>query len=93
MVLLTVVCLLALGVHAPAQSGGNLIALIEAYYQGRQDKAIEKAAAIVDLGPVRLQFVQQTPVWVTGDQARQEARRATVAAFLLELTAARLESD
>jgi tetratricopeptide (TPR) repeat protein len=71
----------------------DVIGLIDTYYQGRHDEAIAKAAAITDLGPLRLRFVQDTPGWVIADPAHSEARRAAVAGFLIELTAARLESD
>jgi tetratricopeptide (TPR) repeat protein len=74
-------------------TGVALIPLIESYYEGRHDEAIARAAAIADLGPLRLRFVQDTPGWVVADPARADARRAAVAGFLLELTAARLESD
>ena len=67
--------------------------LLDTYYQGRYDEAVAKAAAIPDLGPFRLRFVQDSPVWVNADPARIEARSAAAAAFLLEVTAARLESD
>ena len=42
---------------------------------------------------LRLQFVQQTPAWIAADPADAERRRAAAAAFLVELAAARLESD
>jgi len=68
-------------------------ALLDAYLRGDRDAAVASAAAVPDLGPFRLRFVQDSPVWVDADPARIEARRAVAAAFLLELTAARLESD
>jgi tetratricopeptide (TPR) repeat protein len=71
----------------------DVVAMLEAYHQGRYDEAVAKASALPDLGPFRLRFIQDTPQWVNADPARTEARRATVAAFLLELTAARLETD
>ena len=84
----------AIGQSASAQGARlDLIGLIDTYYQGRHDEAIAKAAAIADLGPLRLRFVQDTPAWVAADPAHAEARRAAVAAFLIELTGARLESD
>ncbi|HEX6217571.1 MAG TPA: tetratricopeptide repeat protein [Vicinamibacterales bacterium] len=72
---------------------GALRGLLETYRQGRHDEAIAKAVALPDLGPLRLQFVQQTPGWIAADPADAERRRAVVAAFLVELAAARLESD
>ena len=71
----------------------DLIGIVNTYYQGRYDDAVTTAAAIPDLGPLRLRFVQDTPGWVMADPAKTEARTAAVAAFLLELAAARLESD
>lgn len=68
-------------------------AMLGQYLRGDRDGAIAKAAAIEDLGPLRLRFVQDTPAWVLEDPAQAELRRNVVAAFLLELTAARLESD
>ena len=79
---------------AGAQSGPvNLISLLEIYAAGKHDEAIARAAALKDLGPLRLQFVQQTQGWIASDPARAEARRATVAGFLVELAGARLEDD
>lgn len=76
------------------QGGGiNVTAMLDTYDQGRYDEAVAKAAALPDLGPFRLRFVQDSPIWVNADPARIERRRAVAAAFLLELTAARLESD
>jgi tetratricopeptide (TPR) repeat protein len=42
---------------------------------------------------VRLQFVQQAPGWIAADPADAGRRRAAVAGFIVELAAARLESD
>jgi tetratricopeptide (TPR) repeat protein len=71
----------------------NLVGLLDTYYQGDFDEAVAKAAALPDLGPLRLRFVQDTPAWVTADPANSDKRRAAVSAFLVELTGARLESD
>jgi hypothetical protein len=71
----------------------DVTALFDMYWRGQRDEAVARAAAISDLGPLRLRFVQDSPVWVNGEPARTEARRSAVAAFLLEVTAARLESD
>jgi tetratricopeptide (TPR) repeat protein len=83
------VCVLA-AVSATTQGGPvSLMALLETYASGKHDAAIAQAAARKDLGPLRLQFVQQTPGWIAGDPGR----RAAVAAFIVELAAARLEDD
>jgi tetratricopeptide (TPR) repeat protein len=74
-------------------SGVDLVGMLNAYERGRYDEAVAKAAALPDLGSFRLRFVQDAPVWVNQDPARIEARGAAAAAFLLEVTAARLESD
>jgi tetratricopeptide (TPR) repeat protein len=71
----------------------NLAGLLDTYYQGDYDEAIRQGAALPDLGPLRLQFVQGTPAWIAADPAQVEQRRAAVAGFVVELTAARLESD
>jgi len=91
-----VTCAVVLLVAPAARTQGNgidLKGLLDIYDQGRYDEAVAKAAAIPDLGPFRLRFVQDSPVWVNADPARVEARRSAAAAFLLEVTAARLESD
>ena len=91
-----VACAVVLLVTPSVRTQGNGIdmkTLLDTYYQGRYDEAIAKAAAIPDLGPFRLRFVQDSPVWVNADPARVEARSSAAAAFLLEVTAARLESD
>lgn len=67
--------------------------MFSAYEQGRYDEAVAKAAALPDLGSFRLRFVQDSPVWVNADPARIDHRRGVAAALLLEVTAARLESD
>ena len=83
-----------MGVSAGGQaSGPELGALFDAYYGGNYDEAVAKAAALPDLGPLRVRFVQDTPGWIAADPANIASRRAAVAAFLVELTAARLESD
>lgn len=94
-VALTVGALLCvLAPTASAQSGSvDVKALFDMYLGGQRDEAVARAAAIPDLGPFRLRFVQDSPLWVSADPARIEARSAAVAAFLLEVTAARLESD
>jgi hypothetical protein len=71
----------------------DLVSLIDAYAHGRQDEAVAKAAAITDLGPLRLRFVQDTPGWVAADPAQSERRRRAVAGFIVELAAARLDTD
>ena len=81
---------------APAvrtQGAIDIAGMLGAYDQGRYDEAIAKAAALPDLGPFRLRFLQDSPVWVNADPAQIDRRRAVAAAFLLELTAARIESD
>jgi tetratricopeptide (TPR) repeat protein len=78
--------------QAPA-SAIDLKALLDQYLRGDRDAAVAKAAALEDLGPLRLRFVQDTPVWTAADPAQADVRRAVVSGFLLELTAARLESD
>src|SRR4029453_104614 len=74
-------------------SGVDLVGMLNAYERGRYDEAVAKASALPDLGSFRLRFVQDSPLWVKQDPARIEARSAAAAAFLLEVTAARLESD
>jgi tetratricopeptide (TPR) repeat protein len=77
---------------AIAQSAA-LTAQLDAYLQGRYDDAVRQAASVADLGPFRLRWVQDAPAWIRADPAAVEVRRAAAAAFLLELTHARLESD
>jgi len=89
-----IVLLVALAPSARAQSSGvDLVGLLNAYDQGRYDEAVAKAAALPDLGSFRLRFVQDSPLWVNADPAGIDRRRGVAAAFLLEVTAARLESD
>src|SRR5262245_36470261 len=88
-----VACLLILVPSASTQGGADVTGMLETYYQGRHDEAVTRASALTDLGGFRLRFVQDSPVWVNADPARIDARRAAAAAFLLEVAAARLESD
>jgi tetratricopeptide (TPR) repeat protein len=89
---MVLVCALAAQVQAQPASI-DVIALIDLYAQGRQDEAIARAAALPDLGPLRLRFVQDTPSWIAADPALAAGRRAAMAGFIVELMAARLESD
>jgi tetratricopeptide (TPR) repeat protein len=80
--------------QATGQGGSvNLTDLLDTYYRGNFDEAVAKAAALTDLGPLRLRFVQDTPGWINADTANANRRRAAAAAFLAELTGTRLESD
>lgn len=86
--------LVAFAPAVQAQPGGlDLVGMLNMYEQGRYDEAVAKAAALPDLGSFRLRFVQDSPVWVDADPARIDRRRGVAAAFLLEVAAARLESD
>ena len=71
----------------------DIKALFDMYSRGQRDEAVSKAAAIPDLGPFRLRYVQDAPVWVNAEPTHTAARSSAVAAFLLEVTAARLDSD
>ena len=69
-----------------------LTALLDTYLKGDYDASVATAAA-QDLGPMRLRFVQDVPVWISADSPNVGHRGAAAAAFLLELTYARLETD
>jgi tetratricopeptide (TPR) repeat protein len=88
------ICCVLMAITADGQGGGfSLTGLLDTYYQGNYDQAVAKAAALQDLGPLRLRFVQDTPAWIHADPAHAAERRAAVAGFLVELAGARLESD
>lgn len=90
------IAMAAIAAVAPLRAQGppqDVIGLIDTYAQGRYDEAVSKAASMADLGPLRLRFVQDTPAWIAADPERSAARSAAVAGLLLELAAARLESD
>jgi tetratricopeptide (TPR) repeat protein len=92
--LIALAAAMALTPAARTQGGAiDVTALLDTYERGRYDEAVARTAAIADLGPFRLRFVQDSPVWVNADPARSERRRAVAAAFLLEVTAGRLEAD
>jgi tetratricopeptide (TPR) repeat protein len=94
--ILPIVMAVIAAVAAPRAQGQpplDVIGLIDTYAQGRHDEAVSKAAALPDLGRLRLRFVQDTPVWIASDPGRSAARSAAAAAFVLEVAAARLESD
>lgn len=91
--LITAVVLSA-GLHARAQGGAvDLISILDTYLRGRHDEAVARAAALPDLGALRLRFVQDAPIWINADPAKSAARRAAAAGFIVELAAARLETD
>ena len=78
---------------APVTPPLDLIGILQSYADGRHREAVATVAADDDLGPFRLRFVQDVPLWVAADPAQTERRRAVAAAFLVELARARLESD
>src|SRR5687768_9481077 len=86
-------CVLAAVTTAGQGGGVNLTGLLDSYYQGNYGDAVAKGAALQDLGPLRLRFVQDTAAWINADPANAAERRAAVAGFLVELAGARLESD
>ena len=80
------------GVRAQS-SGLDLVGMLDTYYQGRYDEAVAKAAALPDLGSVPPAFrAGFAGVGQRGSGAHRSPQRRA-AAFLLEVTAARLESD
>ena len=93
-VLSTALLAVGLTVAAGAQPRQvDLKGMLDGYAAGRHDEAVAQAVALPELGPFRLRYVQDSPIWVNQDPARIEVRRATAAAFLLEVAGARLESD
>jgi hypothetical protein len=90
---LAVVVVAVLLIRLEAQPSSSLPTLITSYSDGHYDEAVRQVAAIEDLGPFRLRYVQDVPNWVRSDPSKTTARRQAAAAFLLELTHARLESD
>ena len=88
---LAIAAVLMIGVEA--QPPPPLTALIASYADGHYEEAVRQVAAIEDLGPFRLRYVQDIPNWIRSDPAKATVRRQAAAAFLLELTYARLESD
>ncbi len=86
-------CRLARRVYAAQSSGLDLVGMLNAYEQGRYDEAVAKRPPCQTSAPFRLRFVQDSPVWVNADPARSDRRSGVAAAFLLEVAAARLESD
>ena len=76
-----------------AQSVPALTTLLDTYYAGQYDEAVAAAAALPDLGALRLQFVQRAPTWIAAEGSGVERRRAAVAGFIVELAAARLDAD
>jgi tetratricopeptide (TPR) repeat protein len=71
----------------------TLLELLLEYSAGRHEQAVAAAAAMEDLGPLRVRFVQDVPAWVAAESALADTRRRAAASFLLELAQARLESD
>ena len=76
-----------------AQQPPPLTTLIASYADGHYEEAVRQVAANEDLGPFRLRYVQDVPNWIRSDPSQVTVRRDAAAAFLLELTYARLESD
>jgi tetratricopeptide (TPR) repeat protein len=68
-------------------------AVLDRYAAGRFDEAVAGAAALEDLRPFRARFFTEAPGWIGKDPATAPRREAVAAAFGLELTYARLESE
>lgn len=77
----------------PRAQSVDVTAMLDLYAQGRFDEAIAAATRLPDFGPLRLRFVQDTPGWVAADPEQASRRRAAVAGFIVELAAARMETD
>lgn len=93
-VTLVTLALLAVATTAWAQPRQlDVVGMIDMYYRGRHDEAVAKVAAVANLAPFRLRYVQDVPLWISQDPARVEERSAAAAAFLLEVVGARLETD
>lgn len=67
--------------------------LLEIYSQGRFDEAVRAAASLAELEPFVERFVLEAPLWIRADPSAVGKRRSAAAAFVAELTHARLESD
>ena len=87
------VVLLAAVMVAAAPVPPALTDLLTDYAAGRFVQSVQAAAAVDDLGPLRVRFVQDVPAWIAADPALADGRRRAAAAFLLELAHARLASD
>ena len=76
MLMVAALCASAVPIARGQDQPVNLTALLDTYYQGRYDEAVARAAALPELGPLRLQFVQGTPAWINADPAeRRETAR------------------
>lgn len=84
--------LTAAAAAAPRAQPATVTALFDTYLQGKPDEAVRRAAALDDLGSFRVQYIGETPGWI-GAGPDAPRRRAAAAAFLLEVTHARLEED
>ena len=93
MLLVAALCACSVPVARGQDQPVNLTALLDTYYQGRYDEAVARAAALPELGPLRLQFVQGTPAWINADPPNAEKRPAASAGFVAEPAGARLEPD
>ena len=67
--------------------------ILDTYLQGRYDEAVRTAASVGDLEQFRVRFILDAPGWIRSDPVSIEKRRRASAAFVAELTHARLESE
>jgi tetratricopeptide (TPR) repeat protein len=75
-----------------AVQASSVSTVLDLYAAGRTDEAVRVTASIPNLTQFRVRYILEAPAWIgTGDHAVR--RRRAAAAFVLELTRARLESD
>jgi len=84
------ICLLA--AQPAAMQAPAVTTILDTYLSGEYDAAVATGAA-QDVASLRLHFVQDVPGWIGSDSATMGRRGAAAAAFLLELAAARLDTD
>src|SRR5215831_8934343 len=85
-------CLVLGGPRARAAGAMSVTSLLDAYLHGRFDEAIAGAAGYRDAGDFAETLMRQAPRWIEAD-GPAETRRLAVAAFALEYTHARMETD
>jgi tetratricopeptide (TPR) repeat protein len=93
-IVLTVVAALAAHAAIPsAASAPTVTQILDTYSKGSFDDAVRTAASMSNLEQFAARFIVEAPAWIRSDPASIHRRRAAAAAFVVELTHARLESD
>lgn len=77
----------------PGAQTDTAVEFLDTYFQGRFDDAVAAAARVRDADAVGRAVARDAAAWIDADSRGRDRSRLAVAAFVLEFTHARTESD